>query len=423
MLVSKPPDPAVAADVTAYAESLEHAGAAGSARRGAGRPHDGRRRARSRPSVATWAEPWSWDDQPAPSAGGRAARAVRRRHPVRRGDGHRLRRARRGPVQHPAAARSGRSAPDLRADRPPMLDLGDDALTQGRAAPDDRPAAAGSTGSPSRRPTRRARCCCSTWSSVTARTPTRPPSWPRRSPPAVSTAADAGRELAVVVSLCATRRRPAGPAPAGRAAARGRRRGVPVQRRPRARHAVALAGGHAMSLLDGEPRVVAVGAQLFSDALGRRRCPVDPGRLAPAAGRRGHEDAPGPRHRRPAARRGQRHRGRPAAHAPAPSWSTYVLRRRRSACSPAQFLHAGPPIGWDRASGPLRGALIGAMLYEGLADDTPRRPRRRSPPAPASRWTRATTTAPSARWPAWSARRCGCSSCATRCTAAPRGAR
>lgn len=31
------------------------------------------------------------------------------------------------------------------------------------------------------------------------------------------------------------------------------------------------------------------------------------------------------------------------------------------------FLHAGPPIDWAHASGPLRGALIGAMLYEGLA--------------------------------------------------------
>ena len=32
------------------------------------------------------------------------------------------------------------------------------------------------------------------------------------------------------------------------------------------------------------------------------------------------------------------------------------------------FLHAGPPIEFARASGPLRGALIGAMLLEGLAD-------------------------------------------------------
>ena len=36
---------------------------------------------------------------------------------------------------------------------------------------------------------------------------------------------------------------------------------------------------------------------------------------------------------------------------------------------PGQFLHAGPPITWERASGPLRGALIGAVLLEGLAPD------------------------------------------------------
>ncbi|MFU8874053.1 DUF1116 domain-containing protein [Micromonospora sp. SL4-19] len=35
---------------------------------------------------------------------------------------------------------------------------------------------------------------------------------------------------------------------------------------------------------------------------------------------------------------------------------------------PGQFCHAGPPITWERASGPMRGALIGAMLFEGLAD-------------------------------------------------------
>ncbi len=31
------------------------------------------------------------------------------------------------------------------------------------------------------------------------------------------------------------------------------------------------------------------------------------------------------------------------------------------------LLHAGPPIEWARMSGPLRGAIIGAMLFEGLA--------------------------------------------------------
>jgi hypothetical protein len=33
------------------------------------------------------------------------------------------------------------------------------------------------------------------------------------------------------------------------------------------------------------------------------------------------------------------------------------------------FLHAGPPISWDRAAGPLRGALLGAAALEGLVTD------------------------------------------------------
>ncbi len=36
---------------------------------------------------------------------------------------------------------------------------------------------------------------------------------------------------------------------------------------------------------------------------------------------------------------------------------------------PNLLLHAGPPIEWARMSGPLRGAVIGALLYEGLAQD------------------------------------------------------
>ena len=36
---------------------------------------------------------------------------------------------------------------------------------------------------------------------------------------------------------------------------------------------------------------------------------------------------------------------------------------------PGMLLHAGPPIEWERASGPLRGAVIGALLYEKLAKD------------------------------------------------------
>ena len=33
------------------------------------------------------------------------------------------------------------------------------------------------------------------------------------------------------------------------------------------------------------------------------------------------------------------------------------------------LLHAGPPIGWDDMSGPMRGAMIGAILLEGWAKD------------------------------------------------------
>ncbi|MGZ4487936.1 MAG: DUF1116 domain-containing protein [Nocardioides sp.] len=36
---------------------------------------------------------------------------------------------------------------------------------------------------------------------------------------------------------------------------------------------------------------------------------------------------------------------------------------------PGQFLHAGPPVSWERASGPLRGALMGGAALEGLVED------------------------------------------------------
>ncbi len=33
------------------------------------------------------------------------------------------------------------------------------------------------------------------------------------------------------------------------------------------------------------------------------------------------------------------------------------------------ILHAGPPIDWQRMCGPIRGAVVGALIYEGLAED------------------------------------------------------
>ena len=49
-----------------------------------------------------------------------------------------------------------------------------------------------------------------------------------------------------------------------------------------------------------------------------------------------------------------------------------VGRRARPAaraCTERTLLHAGPPIEWADMSGPLRGAIVGAALYEGLASD------------------------------------------------------
>ncbi len=37
--------------------------------------------------------------------------------------------------------------------------------------------------------------------------------------------------------------------------------------------------------------------------------------------------------------------------------------------TPKTLLHAGPPITWDKMSGPLKGAIIGALIYEGFAEN------------------------------------------------------
>jgi len=34
------------------------------------------------------------------------------------------------------------------------------------------------------------------------------------------------------------------------------------------------------------------------------------------------------------------------------------------------ILHAGPPITWDRMCGPMRGAIIGSLIYEGMAKNS-----------------------------------------------------
>jgi len=126
-------------------------------------------------------------------------------------------------------------------------------------------------------------------------------------------------------------------------------------------------------LLSGEPVVATVGVDLFADALAAQA--VTPARVAWEPPRSGAAD---PLVRVLADPR------RVAANAEAigrmlaagavlvdvlPAAEVIGLE-------PGQFCHAGPPITWERASGPMRGALIGAMLLEGLADDPPDAERR-----------------------------------------------
>jgi hypothetical protein len=125
-----------------------------------------------------------------------------------------------------------------------------------------------------------------------------------------------------------------------------------------------------VGLLDGEPRVVTAGAALFADSLTAqaievlpvdwRPPPADPdGSVAAdlvtvlADPRR--DAANGTAIERILAAGARLVDVRPASEA--------------LGLEPGTFLHAGPPIDWDRASGPMRGALQGAMVFEGLADD------------------------------------------------------
>ncbi len=125
------------------------------------------------------------------------------------------------------------------------------------------------------------------------------------------------------------------------------------------------AAGPLSGLLTAEPRVVTAGAALLASALEAQAVPVEqvewrpPAMGSAAALARVMAD---PR--------------RVAANATAVerllSADALLVDVRRAAevlgLERGSFLHAGPPIEWERASGPLRGALIGAVLLEGLAD-------------------------------------------------------
>jgi len=51
-----------------------------------------------------------------------------------------------------------------------------------------------------------------------------------------------------------------------------------------------------------------------------------------------------------------------------PTWVDIAPASRRMGLRGKVLLHAGPPLKWDEASGPMRGAIIGACIYEGWAE-------------------------------------------------------
>jgi hypothetical protein len=121
-----------------------------------------------------------------------------------------------------------------------------------------------------------------------------------------------------------------------------------------------------VTFFDGPLKAASVGADLFADELGRQGVPVEPlgwgphgagsdvlRRLVPATSRVAAANDEAFSRLRDA---------RPLLVGIATAKEVVPGMERD------RFLHAGPPIGWDDMTGPMRGAAIGAALFEGLAE-------------------------------------------------------
>jgi FdrA protein len=134
VLVSKPPDPDVARDIVALAESLSTPVLLGLLGEGQDDLTTVAARAAERLGV-TWREPWSWDDQPAPSGGGGALRGLFAGGTLC-DEAMLIAAGTLGEVRSNIPLRPEWGlGPDLRSTGHLMVDFGDDALTQGRAHP------------------------------------------------------------------------------------------------------------------------------------------------------------------------------------------------------------------------------------------------------------------------------------------------
>ena len=117
-------------------------------------------------------------------------------------------------------------------------------------------------------------------------------------------------------------------------------------------------------LLRGHPRVITAGLGVLADAVERQGSPVTRVDWAPPMA--GTEAGlatvlADPRRAAANARAVERMLAVRA------SLVDVVPARDALGLLPGEFLHAGPPVTWERAAGPLRGALVGAAVYEGLA--------------------------------------------------------
>jgi hypothetical protein len=122
-----------------------------------------------------------------------------------------------------------------------------------------------------------------------------------------------------------------------------------------------------MSVLGGPPAIASVGVELFADALAAQGADVSVIDWRPPAG--GAEDALAALALRDAdiarandAALARLNAARPVVAGVGTAGSLVGLE-------PGTFLHAGPPIAWEAMSGPLRGAIVGAAIYEGIATD------------------------------------------------------
>ena len=52
-----------------------------------------------------------------------------------------------------------------------------------------------------------------------------------------------------------------------------------------------------------------------------------------------------------------------------PTWVDVAQAKEKISGLKKTLLHSGPPLEWKDASGPMRGAIIGAVIYEGWASD------------------------------------------------------